>query len=128
MSDSARPHGRQPTRLPRPWASPGKNTGGVAICFSSSDARATQHNKAPKQIPEYHEGQKLMRVVVSLLPLFPSISQEVMGPIAMILVFLMLSFKPAFHSALSPSSRGSLVPLHFPPLGWYHISYFSWQS
>ena len=27
MSDSERPHGRQPTRLPRPWDSPGKNTG-----------------------------------------------------------------------------------------------------
>ena len=27
MSDSARPHRRQPTRLPHPWDSPGKNTG-----------------------------------------------------------------------------------------------------
>ena len=27
MSDSVRPHGRQPTRLPRSWDSPGKNTG-----------------------------------------------------------------------------------------------------
>ena len=27
VSDSARPHRRQPTRLPRPWDSPGKNTG-----------------------------------------------------------------------------------------------------
>ena len=27
MSDSARPHRWQPTRLPRPWDSPGKNTG-----------------------------------------------------------------------------------------------------
>ena len=27
MSDSVRPHGQQPTRLPRPWDSPGKNTG-----------------------------------------------------------------------------------------------------
>ena len=27
MSDSVRPHKRQPTRLPRPWDSPGKNTG-----------------------------------------------------------------------------------------------------
>ena len=26
MSDSVRPHRRQPTRLPRPWDSPGKNT------------------------------------------------------------------------------------------------------
>ena len=27
MSDSLWPHRRQPTRLPRPWDSPGKNTG-----------------------------------------------------------------------------------------------------
>ena len=27
MSDSVRPHSQQPTRLPRPWDSPGKNTG-----------------------------------------------------------------------------------------------------
>ena len=27
MSDSVRPHKRQPTRLPRPWDSPGQNTG-----------------------------------------------------------------------------------------------------
>ena len=26
MSDSVRPHRRQPTRLPRPWDSPGKST------------------------------------------------------------------------------------------------------
>ena len=27
LSDSVQPHSRQPTRLPRPWDSPGKNTG-----------------------------------------------------------------------------------------------------
>ena len=27
VSDSVRPHRRQPTRLPRPWDPPGKNTG-----------------------------------------------------------------------------------------------------
>ena len=27
MSDSVRPHRRQPTRLPHPWDFPGKNTG-----------------------------------------------------------------------------------------------------
>ena len=27
VSNSVRPHRRQPTRLPRPWESPGKNTG-----------------------------------------------------------------------------------------------------
>jgi len=35
----------------------------------------------------------------------PSIWHEVMGPNAMIFVFWMLSFKPAFHSLLSPSSK-----------------------
>ena len=38
-----------------------------------------------------------------------------------------------FHSPLWPSSRGSLVPLHFLPLERYHLHiwgcwYFSWQS
>ena len=27
VSDSVQPHRQQPTRLPRPWDSPGKNTG-----------------------------------------------------------------------------------------------------
>ena len=63
----------------------------------------------------------------------PSICNEVMGSDAMILVFWMLRFKPAFHSPLLPSSRGSLVPLHFLPLKWYHLHiwrglYFLWQS
>ena len=53
-------------------------------------------------------------------------------PDAMILVFGMLHFKSAFLSPLLPSSRGSLVPLHFLPLEWYlHIWgcwYFSWKS
>ena len=38
-----------------------------------------------------------------------------------------------FHPPFSPSSRGSLVPLHFLPLEWYHLHmwscrYFSQQS
>ena len=47
--------------------------------------------------------------------LSPSISPEVMAPDAMILVFWMLSLSQLFHSPLSLSSRGFLVPLHFLP-------------
>ena len=61
----------------------------------------------------------------------PFICHEVVRPDAMIIVFWMLSFKPAFSLSLSPS-RGSLVPLHFPTLEWYHLHiwgcYFSWWS
>ena len=59
---------------------------------------------------------------VLLFPLFPLLfCQEVMGLDAMILVFGMLSLSQPSHSPLSPLSRGSLVPLHFLPLGWYHL-------
>ena len=33
MSDSSRPHGLQPTRLPRPWDFPGKSTGVGCHCL-----------------------------------------------------------------------------------------------
>ena len=62
------------------------------------------------------EPKKIKCVTVSIVS--PSICHEVMGPGAMILVFWMLSFKPAFfHFPLSRSSKGSLVPLRFLPLG-----------
>ena len=52
---------------------------------------------------------------------------------AMILVFEYKVLFKIFHSLLSPSSTGSLVPLHILPLGWCHLHiwecwYFSWQS
>ena len=77
------------------------------------------------------EPQKIKSDTVSTV--YPSICHEVMGPDAMIFIFWMLSFKPAFHSPLSLSARGFLVPLHFLPSGWCHLHiwgywYFSWQS
>ena len=36
VSDSVRPHRRQPTRLPRPWDSPGRTLEWVAISFSNA--------------------------------------------------------------------------------------------
>ena len=81
--------------------------------------------------PVILESKKIKSVTISIVS--PSICHEVIGPDAMILAFWMLSFKPGFHSPLSPSSRGSSVPLHFVLLEWYclHIWgywYFFWQS
>ena len=45
----------------------------------------------------------------------PSICHEVMGPGAMIKFFECWVLSQLFHSPLSHSSRGSLVPLHFLP-------------
>ena len=77
------------------------------------------------------EPKKIKSITV---PLYPHLfaMHEVTGLDAMILVFWILSFKPAF-LLLSPSSRGSLILLCFLPWGWYllHIWgywYFSQQS
>ena len=59
------------------------------------------------------EPKKIKFLTVSIVS--PSICHEVMGPDAMILVFGMLRFKPAFSFSSSLSSRGSLVLLHFLP-------------
>ena len=74
------------------------------------------------------EPKKIKSVTVSTFS--PSVCCEVMGLDAMILAFLMLS--QILNSLLSPSPRGSLVPLHFLPLEWYHLPicgcwYFSQQ-
>ena len=59
------------------------------------------------------EPQKLKSDTVSTVS--PSISHEVMGLDAMILVFWILSLNQLFHSPLSLSSRGSFLLLHFLP-------------
>ena len=65
------------------------------------------------------EPKKIKSVTVSIISL--PVCHEVMGPDAMIILVWMLSFKLAFHAAVSPSSRGSWVPLHFLSLGWCHL-------
>ena len=72
------------------------------------------------------EPKKIKSVTVS-----PSLCHEVMGPNAMILIFWMLGFKPAF--SLSHFLQEALSPLWFVPFGWYHLHiwgywYFSWQT
>ena len=50
MSDSVRPHGRQPTRLPRPWDSPGKNTG-VGCHFLLQCMKVKSENEVAQSCP-----------------------------------------------------------------------------
>ena len=40
MSDSVRPHRRQPTRLPHPWDSPGKNTDTILMAESEEELKS----------------------------------------------------------------------------------------
>ena len=77
------------------------------------------------------ESKKIKSVTVSTF--YPSACLEVMGPDAVILNFLVLSFKPAFSLSSFTFNKNTLVPLHFLPFEWYHLRiwgcwYFSWKS
>ena len=50
MSDSVRPHRRQPTRLPHPWDSPGKNTG-VGCHFLLQCMKVKSESEAAQSCP-----------------------------------------------------------------------------
>ena len=50
MSDSLRPHRRKPTRLPRPWDSPGKNTG-VGCHFLLQCVKAKSEREVAQSCP-----------------------------------------------------------------------------
>ena len=50
MSDSVWPHRRQPTRLPRPWDSPGKNTG-VACHFLLQCMKVKSESEVAQSCP-----------------------------------------------------------------------------
>ena len=50
MSDSVRPHRWQPTRLPRPWDSPGKNTG-VGCHFLLQCMKAKSETEVAQSCP-----------------------------------------------------------------------------
>ena len=73
------------------------------------------------------------RKSVTISTIFPSICHDVMGLDAMVLVFLMLSYKPALSLSSFTLIKGSLVPLCFLPFEWCHLHiwgcwYFSWQK
>ena len=50
VSHSVRPHRRQPTRLPRPWDSPGKNTG-VGCHFSLRCMKVKSESEVAQSCP-----------------------------------------------------------------------------
>ena len=54
MSDSVWPHRWQPTRLPRPWDSPGKNTG-VARHFLLQCMKVKSEGEVAQSCPTLHD-------------------------------------------------------------------------
>ena len=58
MSDSVRPHRWQPTSLPRPWDSPGKNTGvGCHFLFQCVKVKSKSEVAQSVRLQRPHELQ-----------------------------------------------------------------------
>ena len=54
MSDSVRPHRRQPTRLPRPWDSPGNNSE-VGCHFLLQGMKVKSESEVTQTCPTLHD-------------------------------------------------------------------------
>ena len=83
----------------------------VKVCYSFPCTEQVSFNfMAAVTIHSDLKCKKIKSVTASTFS--PFICHEVMGLDGMILVFWRLSFSQLFHSPPSPSSRGSLIPLH----------------
>ena len=62
MSDSVRPHRRQPTRLPPPWDSPSKNTGVGCHCLQYMKVKSESEvaHSCPTQQPHGLQPTRLL--------------------------------------------------------------------
>ena len=80
MSDSVRPYRQQPTRLPYPWDSPGKNTG-VGCHFLLQRMKVKSESEVTQSCPmEYYSAIKknaFESVLMRLMKLEPIIQGEI---------------------------------------------------
>ncbi|KAB0384160.1 hypothetical protein FD755_006077 [Muntiacus reevesi] len=93
VSDSVQPHRRQPTRLPGPWDSPGKNTGvGCHFLLQCMKVKITYYTKHKKvRIPQMNENSDepentqlrrcLMLILVALLSVHDTVAQKNYDPV-----------------------------------------------
>jgi len=69
VSDSVRPHRQQPTRLPRPWDSPGKNTG-VGCHFLLQCMKVKSESKVAQSCPTLSDPMDCIMITMLVYFLF----------------------------------------------------------
>ena len=88
MSDSVRPHRRQPTRLPRPWDSPGKNTG-VGCHFLLQYMKGWHFTEGERLLGYHSWPQGLDWVTVpARFPSYPMKTDAVLPPVTSEIMYL----------------------------------------
>ena len=130
MADSVRPQRRQPTRLPRPWDSPGKNTGvgchfllqcGMTSKFYSIFSTIYHHQQSPVSLFALSpilgmHGQLCTPSVLFRILLFLLILKHKLSPFisTIILVNFLYSYiiKPNCNVSESHEILGNCIYLH----------------
>ena len=130
MSDSVRPHRWQPTRLPRPWDSPGKNTG-VRCHFLPQCMKVKSKSEVAQSCPTPSDAMDCSPPGSSVHGIFQARVPE-SGAIAISMsVFAMLCYAKSLQSCptlcdpIDGSLPGSPVPgiLQARALEWVAISF-----
>ena len=107
MSDSVRPHRQQPTRLPRPWGSPGKNTG-VGCHFLLQCTQVKSESEVAQSCPTLSDPMDCSLPGSSIHGIFQARILEWGGAIAFSASINIIGFKPTILQLYFTCSRCSL--------------------
>ena len=122
MSDSVRPHRQQPTRLPHPCDSPGKNTG-VGCYFLLQCRKVKSEREVAQSCPTLSDPMDCSLPGSSIHGIFQARTLE-WGAIADVLIFHILQDFLYFHILVTTWKSISLPPSQFHCI-YSRILYFS---
>ena len=129
MSDSVRPHRWHPTRLPHPWASPGKNIG-VGCHFLLQRMKVKSESEVVQSCPTLHDPMDCSLPGSSVHGIFqqeywsgvplPSLGCFVRIPVNLPLLVLLLNKCPQENmgSQHSSATKGLWPPRGADPVFW----------
>ena len=112
MSDSVRPHRWQPTRLPHPWDSPGKNTG-VGCHFLLQCMKVKSEREVTQSCPTLRDAMDCNLPGSSIHGIFQARVLEWVARISKIRMVSQRCSKPDGNSIIIPPT-GNLKQRRFP--------------
>ena len=111
MSDSVQPHRRQPTRLPRPWDSPGKNTG-VGCHFLLQCMKVKSESEVAQSCPTLHNPMDCSLLGSSIHGIFQARGLEwgaIASPVTQLAIYKLLLARPVYMHISVSTSMGIYV-------------------
>ena len=125
MSDSVRPHRQQPTRIPRSWDSPGKNTG-VGCHFLLQCMKVKSESQVAQSCPTLREPMDCSLPGSSIHGIFQARVLE-WGAISFSVPSLSFCQRKGIWSPLDISVKGKVDWLCLRHLSRPEVHYIAWR-